>query len=148
MVQNNPLYQIREYTPSDYGMVSDWWDAHGRPPCPEGMLPKLGIIVTEHAGDGQARPVAAMWLYLDNSVGVCFLERAVTCSGLGMKAARTALFCGIDFLKKAAARMDYGVMLLRTYPAMARFARQVGFYEDDKATVCLMTLTRGEDSHG
>jgi len=133
-----PPLQIREFNrEEDYNLVSDWWKSHDVSVPPLEMLPKLGIVVYE-----KDSPLAALWLYLDNSTGVCFLEKAVTAPKLKMSAARDALMLGVAFLKGAAARMDYGVMFLRTYPAMARFAKKLGFVSEGKPVECLFTLTQ------
>lgn len=131
---------IREFDRvKDCPMVHEWFLAHGQAPVPLELLPKLGIVVF---GESSLRPMAAMWLYMDNSVGVCFLERAVTCPGLGVKEAGAAILRGIDYLKNAAADMDYGVMMLRTYPACARIAGRAGFVADDKPLVSMSLFTR------
>ncbi len=61
-----------------------------------------------------------MWLYMDNSVGVCFPEHIATKPGLSMAAARDSLLRGLDFLHLRAREMNYGVMLINTLPAIAR----------------------------
>ena len=130
----------------DYEMACRWWEEHGRIAAPVGMLPALGIVVYREF-DGE--DLAAMWLYLDNSVGVCFLERAVTRPGLNVSTARDALMRGIDYLKLAAREMKYGVMCVRTYPAMARFLQNApGFSEDERPVRCLMTSTAKEVQNG
>ena len=58
---------------ADYPVVSEWWKAHGWPPVPQYMLPKLGIMVER---DGL--PCLAGWVYMDNSCGVCMLEWVVS----------------------------------------------------------------------
>lgn len=121
-------------------MVEAWFDAHGVMPCPKAMLPKLGIVI-ERDGD----PEAAMWLYMDNSVGVCFLERCVSRPKLTVRAARESLLIGIDYMKRAAADMDYGVMFLRAYPALARFAKRAGFFPDENGPLIAMAALTKEE---
>ena len=133
------MYLIREFDrEKDFPMVEDWMLAHGREPIPLFLLPKLGIVVFE---DGSKRDVAAMWLYMDNSCGVCFLERAVTAPGLKVKEASCAILRGIDYLKIAAREMKYPVMMLRTYPACARVAARAGFVRDDRSLVSMSMVT-------
>lgn len=134
---SDALIQLRPFVDDDYPMVSEWFDSHGAMPCPKQMLPKLGIIV-ERGGI----PEAAMWLYMDNSVGVCFLERCVTRPGLSVAHASESLLSGVRYMKVAAAEMDYGVMFLRAYPGLARFAKKEGFFEDDRTVVSMVTLTK------
>lgn len=122
----------------DYPLICGWWKAHEREPLPLEMLPKLGVVVLKGH-----HPQAALWLYMDNSVGVCFLERAVTRPGLTLEKSKVALSMGIDFLKREAAELGYGVMFLRTYPALARFAKELGFVEDDRPAVCMVASTGG-----
>lgn len=140
-LEASPLYLIREFDRElDYAMVRDWWVGHGQRALHPQVLPALGIVVYE--ADGEPRDLAALWLYLDNSVGVCFLHLVVTVPGLSLKVAKAALFTGIEFLKQRAAAMDYGVMLMTTYPAIARLVKKIGFESDDRPSVSLMTLTK------
>lgn len=137
---NEADFLVREFDRAgDMPMVVAWWEGHNRPPVPVEVLPKLGVVVFR---DTTREDLAALWLYMDNSVGVCFLERAVTRPGLSFKEARGALLRGIDYLKHAAAAMDYGVMMLRTYAGMARVARQAGFIADEKPIVSMSMFTR------
>ncbi len=137
------MYLVRMYEPeADYAMIAEWALGHGRSAPPAAILPKLGIIVQE-VTELVRKDVAALWLYMDNSVGVCFAERSVTLPGLSMKRAKAALLRGLDCLKQLAATHGYGVMLLRTYPAMARFVKPLGFHEDEREIVCLTALTKG-----
>lgn len=136
-----PYYLIREFEAErDYEMVRAWWLGHGERALNPLVLPKLGIVV--HEGANERREVAALWLYLDNSVGVCFLHLAVTAPGLSLREARAALRTGIEFLKQRAAAMDYGLMLMTTYPAIARIVKQFGFETDERPAVCLSALTK------
>lgn len=135
-------FLIREFDrEADYPLVSAWWEARGKSVLPLAMLPKLGVVVFREASKD---PVAALWLYMDNSCGVCFMERAVTRPGLRVTEARDALLLGVEFLKRRAADPDlnYGVMFLRTYPAMAKYAKRIGFVSEGESLECLFALTK------
>ena len=65
-----PLFQLRMFEPdNDYEAVADWFALHGAVAPPKAVLPKLGIVCQQDGED-----VAALWLYMDNSVGVCWAE--------------------------------------------------------------------------
>lgn len=138
---SKPVYLVRMFDPEkDHCMVSQWWEEHGHPIIPPSILPRLGVVVYEQA-EGVSTDLAALWLYMDNSCGVCFVERAVTAPAITMKRAKNSLLAGLDFLKKEAGRLKYGVMMLRTYPGMARFAKRLGFVADEKPVVSLSVIT-------
>jgi len=126
---------------ADYEMVSEWWGAHKREAVPLAILPKLGVIVTQDGKD-----VAAMWVYLDNSVGVCFLEYGVARPKIGLMRMRAAMAVGVDFLKRHVAELDYGVMLVRVVPAFARLFKGIGFSSGDSGLVCMAGLTSAKES--
>jgi hypothetical protein len=137
------MYLVRMYEPeTDYGMIEQWAAGHGKTPLPASILPRLGIVVQEVTAKTR-KDMAALWLYMDNSVGVCFAEKSITRPGLSIKQAKEALLRGLDCLKQLAAAHGYGVMFLRTYPAMARFVKPLGFEQDDREIVCLTALTKG-----
>lgn len=107
----------------DYQMVDGWCRAHGRPPLPETLLPALGIVVEE---DGEA--AAALWIYMDNSIGVCWLDCAVTRPGLTIARARECLAEAAGFLMAEAARLGYGACFAVVPEALAgRMERTMGF---------------------
>lgn len=142
----NPIYQIQHYAPADYSTLETWWHEHGATPPPEVILPKLGVIVQEF-GEGDPSPVAALFLYLDNSTGVCFLEHIVTRPGLSMKRARNSLLWGMRCLRKLAANMDYGVMFCHTLSPIARTLKREGWQTMAKDKVSMVILTK-EVSNG
>ena len=124
----------------DYAMIENWHRGHGRTVPPVAILPRLGVIVT-----GAGEDVAALWLYMDNSVGVCFPEHAVTRPGLKMGQARAALLLALDFLRKEAEAMGYGLMLIHTLPAFARVLGRAGlFTEVGRNKVTMMGNTKEE----
>ena len=138
----NPLLQIREYTPKDYPMLCEWWMGHKAPCVRKDALPKLGVIVEELKADGFPTPIAASFLYMDNSVGVCFLKHAVSQPELGLKKSRQAFKVAVAFLKESAASMDYGIMISYTYPGIARILQGCGFEQGNTGLVELVASTR------
>ena len=122
-----PILQLRDYTELDYPLLCKWWEAHKIPAPSQTVLPALGIIIEEHRTGKKPKPQAAMFLYMDNSRGVCFLEHAVTTPHLTVARSKVVIGVGIDFLKESAHRMNYGVMLVHTFPSIARFLRCKGF---------------------
>ena len=135
----NP-YLVREYTPEDREMIEGWHHGHESLAPPEAILPKLGVVV--HDPDG--RDMAAMWLYMDNSVGVCFVEHIVTVPGIGPSQARKALERGLEYLRFYAASNDYGIIFIHTLPAIARRCEKLGFQKLKEAMVSMWRLTKGE----
>lgn len=108
---------------TDYAMIQEWHHRHGKIAPPSQILPRLGVVVSD--GDGE---MAALWMYMDNSVGVCFPEHAVTRPGLSLGQARAALLMALDFLRSEARVLGYGVMLINTLPAFARVLRRAGLF--------------------
>jgi hypothetical protein len=97
---------IRVYEKSDYPVIRDWWVAHGWDAVPEAILPKTGAIVSNNGID-----VVVAWLYMDNSVGVSWIEWFVSnpvCNGFQVIKAHKLL---VSFLERCATDNDYGVML-------------------------------------
>ena len=134
----NP-YLVREYSPEDWEMIEKWHYGHGTIPPPAEILPKLGVIVHQPTG----KDFAAMWLYMDNSVGVCFVEHIVTVPGLGPSQARQSLERGLDYLRSFAASNDYGVLFIHTLPAIARRCEKLGFNRMKEGLTSMWRLTKG-----
>lgn len=122
-------------------MIEGWYRARALTAPPEPILPKLGIVVFE---ESRREDLAAMWLYMDNSVGVCFPEHIVTRPGLSLGLARESLLRGLDFLRLSAVEMGYGVMIVHTLPAMARVLERRGvFARQGKQKVSMIGSTKG-----
>lgn len=135
---------VREYVAAgDAAVVDGWYAERGRWAPPVAILPKLGIMVATHDG----RDLAALWLYMDNSVGVCFPEHICTAPGLGLAEAREALLCGLGFLRERAAAMDYGLLWIHTRPGIARCLERAGMARPvNRRMVAMMGMTRdGEE---
>lgn len=127
-------YQVRLYDrEKDYAMVEEWHGCHGTTAPPKAILPRLGVVAV-----AEGRDHAALWLYMDNSVGVCFPEHAVTRPGLGMREARESLLQALDFLKKEASVLGYGFMIINTPRAFARVLDRARLFVEagrDKVTM-------------
>ncbi|CAN5773531.1 hypothetical protein BH09VER1_BH09VER1_46280 [soil metagenome] len=146
--ESGAVLQIREFEgEKDFAWLEEWHEGHGGMAPPGALLPKLGIVVFETNG-GEQEDVAALWLYMDNSVGVCFVEHVVTRPGLTLAGARGALLFGLTFLKERAMAMNYGLMLVHTRPAIARVLRGAGFREDKRDLVAMWTLTGETNGNG
>jgi len=128
---------------TDYELLTSWWKGHGWDAVPAAILPKLGVVSKE---DGE--PVAAAFLYMDNSVGVCWMEWFVANPAASGKAVIRAhrLICA--FLKEEALRMDYGVMLTSCkQDSLVRLYERNGFQKTDSGVTHLIKIlrTKGEE---
>lgn len=134
------MYLLREFDMErDYPLAVEWWTAHQTTKAPvREMLPKLGLAADSERGE----PHAFAWLFMDNSVGVCFVEFPVTKPGIGLRRARLAFDALLSGLKAAARAMNYGVMIAYTLPAIARELRaRHGFHECRSGMVMLAAPT-------
>lgn len=132
-------YQVRDYTPEDRAMVEGWHHGHHTNPPLEAILPKLGVV-TEKDGE----PMSALWLYMDNSVGVCFPEHAITRPGLSITFACMSMVVALNFLKQTASAMNYGIMLVNTLPGIARILKHEGFVvASERKKITMLGLTEG-----
>lgn len=142
---NDPLLQLRIYDPAkDAGMIAQWCKEHGYAGIPNAILPKLGVVVQADGED-----VAALWLYMDNSCGVAFAEHPITRGGLKPRLAKAALIFAMNFLKLEARACGYHTIIIRTLPALARWAKDAGFVKDGEQTlVTMFAYLEGEDHGG
>lgn len=130
--------QIRSYHPDDYPMVFSWWDAHGWDAVPEPILPKFGVVAHR---SGNA--IAAAWLYMDNSVGVSMMEWMVANPESSARDVVAAIREIIEFLKQAAIKMDYGVMLTTCkQESLASLYERNGFQRTDSSMIHLLRVLR------
>lgn len=134
-----PHLQLRPYAPEDHDMILGWCQAHGHAGMPHAVLPKCGAICQIDGEDA-----AAMWLYMDNSVGVCFAEYGVTRPQLTTKQAKAALLCILGFLKIEAAANGYSLMIVHTFPSLARYLVESGFTQQPRELVALWSKTQEE----
>ena len=137
----NPLLQLRLYDPAqDAPMIAEWCHAHGYGGMPAHILPALGVVAQADGED-----VAALWLYMDNSCGVAFAEHPITRGGLSTKLAKAALIMAMQFLQKEAAATGYHTIIIRTLPALARWAKECGFVKDSERTMVTMVCSVNEE---
>jgi hypothetical protein len=135
-----PLLQLRMYDPAqDAAMIAEWCQAHGYSGMPPHILPALGVVAQVDGED-----VAALWLYMDNSCGVAFAEHPITRGGLSTKLAKAALVMAMRFLQKEAAATGYHTIIIRTLPALARWAKECGFVKDNERNMVTMICSVNE----
>lgn len=135
------LYQLRFYEPEkDYETIADWFACHGQPAPPAGVLPKLGAICTIDGEDA-----AALWLYMDNSVGVCWAEYPVTRPKLKVSQSKEVLTHLFTFIRQVAASNNYAVMRVTTIKPIARFLEKMGLKTDRENLVGMIGLTAKEE---
>lgn len=141
---SNPLLQLRMYdAEKDHPTIMQWCADHGHVGIPANVLPKLGVVVQADGED-----VAALWMYMDNSTGVCFAEYPVTKAGVGLKLARRAFVTALDFLKSEARINGYWLLRVTTLPAIARILSGQGFVVDNSNMVSMVCPLVEENSHG
>ena len=121
-------------------MIMQWCVDHGHVGIPANILPKLGVVVQADGGD-----VAALWLYMDNSTGVCFAEHPITKGGISVKLAKNALCFALEYLKNEARANGYWVMRVFTLPPIARMLKSCGFSQDNKGMVAMACALLEED---
>lgn len=133
------MNSIREINlDTDHATLAAWWEAHGWPVVPRAILPKLGVMAM--AGE---MPVAAAFLYMDNSVGVSMLEWLVTNPDATGRQTLAAIGAVIGFLSERALEMDYGVMLTSCrQPALARIFEHHGFARTDEGIIHMVRKLR------
>lgn len=128
------------YDPAqDAAMIAEWCQAHGYSGMPPHILPALGVVAQADGED-----VAALWLYMDNSCGVAFAEHPITRGGLSTKLAKAALVMAMRFLQKEAAATGYHTIIIRTLPALARWAKECGFVKDNERNMVTMICSVNE----
>lgn len=127
------LPEIRLFDPErDYPTVAGWWAAHGWPAVPEDILPKLGVVAYFGSGEHE-RGAGAAWLYMDNSVGVCWLEWIVTNPKNRASESMRAIKALTDFLKSQASSFGYGRMMTTCrQPSLVRLHEHNGFIKTDE----------------
>lgn len=131
---------LREYTPEDYPVLAEWWKLHGWAAIPANILPKLGAVAVK--GDV---PLCAAFLYMDNSVGVCWLEWLVS----NPKASPFEVMKGVrelmGFLEAQASVLGYGVMLTTCRQAsLVRLYESAGFAKTDEGVTHLLKIIGGQ----
>lgn len=118
-----------------YPTLEKWWTGHGWPPVPKAILPMLGV----RAMDG-TRPIAASFLYQDNSVGVAMMEWTVADPEAKPRQVATAILRIADFLKQEATALNYSVILTTCrQESLAKLLGRAGYQETDREMIHLAT---------
>lgn len=119
---------------TDYPIVKEWWVGHGWNAVPLAVLPKLGIVANLDSG-----PVAAGWLYMDNSIGVSIMEWVVSNPEAKPKSVYRSIKAIVDFLKGQAKSLGYSVMLTTCkQESLARVYEKTGFLRTDSEMIHLI----------
>lgn len=106
-----------------YPVFLGWWQVRGGAPVPQAMLPKLGIVAME---DGE--PLAAVWMYMDNSISLGFLNWFLTRPGLPPRKARAALEHLLKFMALEAGRLGITHLIAScTQPSLGRMLGRMGY---------------------
>jgi hypothetical protein len=127
---------IREYRSEDHAMLMRWWKAHGWPGVSKAILPKLGLII-----ENNGKPVVAGFLYMDNSVGVAFLEWVVGSPDASGKEIVVGIGVLVDFMGKRAKQLDYGILITACrQEALVRLYEKNGFQKTDEGLTHLIKL--------
>lgn len=132
---STPTLAVIEDLPALYPTLEKWWNGHGWPAVPQAILPKLGIL----ASKGE-RPVAASWLYMDNSCGVSILEWTVADPDAAPRDVATSILRIADFAQQEARRLNYSVMLTTCrQESLSKLLQRAGFHETDREMIHLVT---------
>lgn len=124
------MIDTRLYSPGDFPTISPWFTGHGGSPVPEKILPKCGVVAVLNG-----QPVAAVWLYMDNSVGVAWLAWLVTSPELPLFTAEEALRVLLGAAEAVAKSLDYGLLFTMTNkPALGRWFKGHGFAPNDSGS--------------
>ena len=129
---------LREYSPKDYPMLARWWQAHGWPGVSQAILPKLGLILEDNGA-----PVVAGFVYMDNSVGVAFLEWVVGSPNASGKQIVAGIGHLIEFAGRRVKEMGYGVLLTACkQDALVRLYEKNGFEKTDDGLTHLVKILK------
>lgn len=129
---------LREYRPEDHPMLMRWWKAHGWPGVSKAILPKMGFIV-----ENNGKPVIAGFVYMDNSVGVAFLEWVVGSPDANGKEVVVGIGALVDFVGKRLKMPDlnYGVLMTACkQEALIRLYEKNGFQKTDDGLTHLVKI--------
>jgi len=127
---------IRHYEPTDYEMLSEWWHAHGKHRRPELMLPKCGVVC-----EIDGKPVAALFLHMDNSCGMCMADHAVSVPGLALKTSLLAFKHCVKCLRKIARDFGYHTMAVYCYKGIAKVLESQGFQKAENNLIQMFSPT-------
>lgn len=133
-----PAYAVRMYAAEDYATIAPWWPAHGWQPVAQAVLPRGGVVV-----ELDGRPVAAAWLYMDNSVGVAMMEWTVTNPDNTPRQSLKAITLLVGAIREIAVQNDYGVVLTSAkQDSLVKVYAKNGFQKTDSGMTHLLMLTK------
>lgn len=114
----------RLYATADFPVIKKWFEGHSGKAVSEAVLPKCGVIVEDDGG----APLAAAWIYQDNSVGVAWLAWIVTNPAISVRTAPAALEYLLDSAEAICREFNYGLLFTMTdRPALGRWLKKQGF---------------------
>lgn len=119
-----------------------WWKGHGWEGIPASVLPRLGILAEDHHEEPgkEPTPLAAGWIYMDNSIGVSMLEWLVTDPDAKPLQTAKAIKALIPFARQEAKALGYGVMLAAVrQPALIRLLESLEFETTDSGVTHLIS---------
>lgn len=137
MIQLRLIDRDTELVPLWEATLAPWWRGHGWDPVPHTILPRLGVLaeLAHPETERPAVPLAAAWLYMDNSIGVAMLEWIVTDPARPRDTVK-ALPLLIDFLTREAKRLGYGIVLATCrQPSLSKLLQRHGFHLTDRDVI-------------
>jgi hypothetical protein len=140
-MNNRPHFQIRAYDAGDFDLVTGWWLAHDGQRRPEAILPKCGVVCLMNG-----KPVAALFLHMDNSCGMCLAEHAVSAPGLCLRNSRAAFRHCVDVLQRIAGVHGYHTMAVFVSQGVARIMDKFGFSRGEEDLVQMFAAIEPEDT--
>ena len=115
--------KTRLYVSGDYPTVEKWWAGHKQAAVPANVLPKCGVVV-----ENNGKPLAAAWLYQDNSVGVAWLAWLVSNPEASPFVVAEALEVLFGATERVARDLQYGLMFTMTERgSLGRWLQRHGF---------------------
>lgn len=124
-----PLWQVRDWTPDDHPMISEWRKTRGALEFPPALVPPNAVIVTR---DGAALAYAALFITVPRehggaSLGWC--EFFTTAPGLAFSDTRKCASLVLDFFRAVA--RDSGVSTLIAFgdQCSTRVLRNLGMHD-------------------
>jgi hypothetical protein len=123
---SDTLIQIREWTPADHAMVSEWRRARGMGAFPAALVPPVALVVTRGGA-----PVAFACLFIttprDDGAALGWCEWFTTAPGLSLRATRECAGAVLDTFRGIA--RGCGVAALTAFcesPGVARILTNLG----------------------
>lgn len=126
----------------DYPVAEQWWPAHGWKAVPRAVLPKCGVMVESD----DREPMAVAWLYMDNSVGVAWMEWTVTNPKNTARQSYLAITMLTQAVREVALELNYGVVMTSAkQEALVRIYERNGFQKSDEGVTHLLMLTKPKE---